>query len=391
VPETLSEQRAKAWPIEAQLLFWTARVQMTSEIENRIRTAVRGEINWIHLIQLAMQHETTALLYWHLQRICPDSVPRGILDPLAARFRSQTAEVQYRAQELVRILASLEQQAVLAIGYKGPTLAQRLYGNLSLREFSRFSDLDIIVREQDLQKASQVILREGYVEQGRTERELMFRERDGNRLLELHWHFSTQLCRVPRDPQRFLQRLETVSLAGAQVQSLPLETYLLVLCLHGAKHKWRKLKLVCDIAQILASPDVDWDHVMVEADDLGLKRLVALGILLAEDPLGVPAPPELTQRLKIDRAARALADECRREILREPDELWRFHADMKFMFKLRERVPDRMKLFLWQWLWPDTMPDQDDRQFMPIPDSLSALYYLVRPLRLAWQGISGRS
>lgn len=100
--------------------------------------------------------------------------------------------------------------------------------NLSLREFSRFSDLDIIMREQDLPDAREVILREGYAEEGCTERELMFREREGKRLLELHWYFSTHLCRVPRDPMRFLQRLETVSLVGAEVQSLPLETYLLV-------------------------------------------------------------------------------------------------------------------------------------------------------------------
>lgn len=81
----------------------------------RIRTALRGHINWICLVQLAMQHETSALLYWHLQRICPGSVPRGILEPLAARFQSQTAEMQYHAQELVRIFGSLDQQGILTV------------------------------------------------------------------------------------------------------------------------------------------------------------------------------------------------------------------------------------------------------------------------------------
>lgn len=390
MPERFAEQRAQTWPIEAQLLFWTARVRMSKEIEKRIRTAVCGEINWIRLIQLSMQHETTALLYWHLQRICPDSVPGSILEPLAARFLSQTAEVQCRAQELVRLVGSLEQEDILAVGYKGPTLAQALYGNVSLREFSRFSDLDIMVREQDLPRARDVILREGYVEECRTERELMFRQRDSKRLLELHWYFSTHLCRVPRDPTRFLQRFEFISLAGVQVRSLPLETYLLVLSLHGAKHKWRKLKLICDIAEILGSPAMDWDYVLREAGDMGLRRLLAVGVLLAQNPLEVAAPPEFARGLSMDRSARLLADECRQELLKEPDDLWRFHADLRFMFQLRERPADKMKLFLWEWLWPKTMPDDDDRRFAPLPDSLKTLYYFVRPVRLAWKEITER-
>jgi len=382
VPETFSEQRPQTWPVEAELLFLTARVRMTAEVESRIRAALREEIDWIYLIQLSMQHETTALLYWHLQRICPELVPEGILEPLAARFQSQTAEVQYRAQELVRILASLDQEGILAVGYKGPILAQALYGNVALREFSRFSDLDIVVGEQELPKAKSVILGHGYEEHGQTDREWIFRERTGGRTLELQWHFTTHLCRVPDDPGRFLRRLEMVPFAETTVRSLPLEVYFLVLCLHATKHKWRKAKLICDIAEILASPEVDWDHVVREANVLGIRRILSLGILLSEDPLGVVAPPALVRGLKIDRVARALAAQCREALLKEPDDQWRFHADIRFMLKVRERRYDEVKLFFRDWLWPETMPDEEDRRFASIPQSLSVLYYLVRPVRL---------
>lgn len=386
--ETLVQPCKRDPPVEADLLFTTARLRMTTEIADRIRVAVRKEVNWIYLVQLAMQHETTALLYWNLQRVCPESVPPGILKPLAARYQAQAEEVQYRAKELVRILGAFEQQGIFALAYKGPSLAQRLYGNISLREFSKSSDLDIIVYESDLPTARAVIESQGYREQERTERELIFRQHGGERFLELHWHFSTHLCRAPGDPGCFLQRLEVIPLAGATVRSLPLEVYFLVLSLHATKHKWRKLKLICDVAEILASPDVDWDYVVREADKLGLKRMLALGILLAENPLECVGPATLMRRLNLDRTARILAAECRRELLNEPDELWRFHADMKFMLQVRERLSDRMNLFLWEWLWPTTMPDDEDRRFVSIPPSLSVLYYFVRPLRLAWKEIS---
>ncbi|MGA8305897.1 MAG: nucleotidyltransferase family protein [Candidatus Acidiferrales bacterium] len=390
MPKTFVQPLTPKMPPEADLLFSTARVRMTTEIADRIRAVVRGEVNWIHLVQLALQHETTALLYWNLQRICSDSVPAGILEPLAARYKVQVAEARHRAEELVRILGALEDQGIFALGYKGPILAQRLYGDLSLREFSKSSDLDIIIHECDLPKAQAVILDQGYEKQARSERELIFREHSGERFLELHWHFTTHLSRVPDDPKRFLQRFEMVPLAGATVRSLPLEEYFLVLSLHATKHKWRKLKLICDIAEILGSRDVDWEYVAREAEDLGLKRILALGVLLAEDPLRVVAPAELTRRLKIDRAARVLAAECRQELLKEPDDLWRFHADFRFMLKIRERPHDRISMFLWEWLWPKTMPDEDDRRFARIPQSLWAMYYFVRPVRLAWREITER-
>jgi Uncharacterised nucleotidyltransferase len=390
VPEASVQLDSQIGSREAELLFATARVRISQKAAERIRALVREDLNWIHLIQLAMQHETTALLYWNLQRLCPDSVPAGVLKPLAARYNAQASEAQFRAGELVRILAALDERGLLAVAYKGPVLSQRLYGSLGLREFSKSSDLDLLVRQRDLPKAKAVIVDYGYEEYSQTEREWIFRQRDSGRFLELQWHFTTHLCRVPDDPERFIQRFETVPLGDATVRSLPLEVYFLVLCLHATKHKWRTLKLICDIAEILASPEVDWDYVVRQANALGVRRMLALGVLLSQDPLGVPAPQPLLRGLKIDRAARQLAAQCRAELLKEPDDRWRLHADIRFMLKARERRYDEMKLFFQDWLWPETMPDDEDRRFLPIPRSLSALYYVVRPMRLVWKEITER-
>lgn len=397
MPERLTF--AAKTPVEAELLFATARVRMTPETAHRIRAAVEREVNWIRLIQLAMQHETTGLLYRNLERICRDRVPAGIFEPLAARYNAQAAEAQDRAEELVRILGALESAGVFAVAYKGPLLAQRLYGHVSLREFSKFSDLDIMIREHDLLKAQEVILGQGYrlaflkrsevLEYARANRELHFcREHGGKRTLELQWRFMVRSARVHDDPERFLGRLETLSLAGATVRSLPLEVYLLVLSLHATKHKWRKLKLICDIAEILRSPDLDWEYVVSQAEELGLKRMLAVGALLAEDPLGVSAPAGLTGRLKIDRTARVLASECRQELLEEPDDTWREEAEYEFLFRIRERLQDRASMFFRNRFLPKITPDERDRKFAPMPEPLSALYYFVRPVRLAWEKIN---
>lgn len=384
MPETVAPSLIRTTPAEAQLLFCTARVRMTPEIADRIRTAIRGEVNWINVIRLAMQHETTALLYSNLVRVCGDGVPAGILEPLAERFQAQTKEAQHRAQELVRILDALEGRGILAVAYKGLVLSQRLYGDLSLREFSEGSDLDIMIYRRDLLKAQEVIRSQGYrlwfMHESKLRqyawiyRELHFcREHGGERMLELHWRFVNRTARISGDPRRFLKRFEMVRLAGTSVRSLPLEVYFLVLSLHATKHKWRKLKLICDIAEILGSQEVDWKHVVREAEHLGLRRTLAVGVLLAEDPLEAVAPATLLRGLKIDGMARRLAAECREELLREPDENWRKEVEYKFLLETRERLRDRARMLFWNRLIPKVTP------------------MVIRPaLRMAWDKIAER-
>jgi Uncharacterised nucleotidyltransferase len=374
---------------EVDLLLLCARTQMTPEISERIRAAVRKGIDWIALIRLAMRHDVMPLLYRNLQKVCLNSVPDNILGPLRTRYEVQAAQARCRAEELVRILALVEDQGIRAVPYKGPVLAQRLYGDLSLREFG---DLDIMIPESDLSKVQDLLQRIGYEFEylkDISNCESRCNHRPSGTRLELHWRFTAQLAGIKQDPDRFLQRFETVSIAGAQVRSLPLETYFLTLSMHGAKHKWRQLKLICDIAEILRRSDVDWKYVLSEADDLGLKRMLAVAVLLAEDQLEVPVPAELVHGLKFDRTARALAAQVRRDLYEEPDEHWLEQAEFLFQVKIRERWRDRAGM-LYRNLPSKFVPDERDRRFFPMPDSFSSMYFLVRPVRWAWERMNDR-
>lgn len=354
---------------EVDLLLSCARTQISRQLSDRIRAAVQKDVDWIAVIRLAMRHDVMPLLYRNLQRVCPDSVPGNIFGPLGVRYRERAMEAGCRAEELVRILSLFEAQGIPAVPYKGPTLAQRLYGDLSLREFG---DLDIMILERDVPRAQDLIRCHGYnfaylknadrlAAYVRANRELQFRRFDG-KALELHWRFAMRQACVGQDPERFLQRLERISLAGAQVPSLPLEVYFLILSMHATKHKWRQLKLICDVAEILGQPGLDWQYVLREADDLGLKRMLAVGILLAEDPLEVVAPAELVQGLKKDRAAQALAVQVRRSLFEQPDENWYREAEYQFQYAIRERRQDRARMFFWNW-WPRIA-----RRFVAVPD-----------------------
>jgi hypothetical protein len=389
-----AQPRVAAIRPEAELLLCCARTRMRPEIAERIRAAAREEVNWLHLSRLALRHGVLPLLCTNLQRICPRGVPESVMAPWRARCAASAAESRSLTEELARILRLFESGGIPAVPYKGPALAQRLYGDLTLR---KFDDLDIVIHERDVARACRLLLDLGYaharqqdgVEAARylqSHHEIQFYHRDNQTRLDLHWRFTGRTACLARDPERFLQRLETISLGGSEAHSLQPSAYLLVLSIHAAKHKWAQLKLICDIAEILAIPDLDWEYVLRESRDLGMKRALAVSVLLAEDLLETGIPPRLAEGLQFDRAARALAARARAGIFEEPGENWGTEADYTFQFELRERFRDRAKVRLRHWL-PKLKPNSRDRQFLPLPRSLGPLYYLIRPVRLALETI----
>src|SRR4029077_10183058 len=61
--------------------------------------------------------------------------------------------------ELLESLNLLESHGIPAIPYKGPTLAVKVYGNLPCRPFS---DIDILLGEENLPRAKTLLLTMGY-------------------------------------------------------------------------------------------------------------------------------------------------------------------------------------------------------------------------------------
>jgi hypothetical protein len=389
MPEQTGQLQTAAPCAEMRLLLCCARTRTNPEMSQRIREAARKEIDWFQFIRLAVRHDTLSLIYSNLHRICPDIVPGGVLEPLRARHEAEALDGRLLAKELVDILGFLDSHGIQAVPFKGPALAVRLYGDLSLRGFG---DLDIMVCERDVVRARRLLIDRGYapasVDTGELQQllherhELLLYRADGKVRLDLHWRFTNRAACLAGDPERFLKNFETISVVGKEVRSLRLETYLLILSMHAAKHRWVQLKFICDIAEILAVPDLDWRCVLEEADDLGLKRALGTGLLLAQGLLGTPLPPKLAQNLKFDRTVKALTAQACTHLFAEPGERWGLQGGITCQLEIRERLQDRTKIFL-RYFLHKLKPSEPDRWFLPMPRYLSLAYYVVRPVRLA--------
>ena len=331
----------------------------------------------------------------------PDDAPSALKSPChvsrggsQARFRS-TAGVLLRQcgpepfphRRLLTLLQLLENHTIAAVPLKGPIPAVSVYGHIALRQCG---DLDILVPPQHVLQAKELLMGEGYrpMRQFSHAQEAahlrsfhaysLVREH-GRVAVDLHWTVMPSYFAVPLDPKGLWDHLEPVELVGTAVLSLPREDVLLFLCIHGFKHEWERLGWICDVAELLrVHQQMDWGRVLEQAEALGSRRILLLGLLLASDLLGAALPEETTQRLQTDPAVTRLGAQARAQLFREAHGSPKMSETLRFRLTGRERLRDKLRYCVQR---PTTLT-AGDWALLRLPDALFPLYYVLRPLRL---------
>lgn len=378
---------------EEELLLLCCRVRRDSEVADCIRTLLQESVDWKRLLRLAGEHRMMPLLHWHLSAASPELVQQEVLNRLQSHFYTTHLRNLSSTGELLRLVRTFREQDVPLIAYKGPVLASLAYGNLALREFI---DLDVLVRKRDIPEARRLLVSAGYRQIDpptggyeaallQSQREYVF-IRDGI-LVELHWAVTPRNYSFPLDAGGLWERLQHVPLGGEKVATFSMEDLLLILCVHGSKHFWHRLAWICDVAELLRThATIDWEQLMYRADELGSKRMLFLGLLLADELLEAPLPEKVSRMVRTDPKATALARQVREWLFQEPDgspnilakgrlDESRFHP---FRVRMRERLRDKFGYAVRTAL----IPTPEDWQYLRLPESLFFLYYLVRPIRL---------
>jgi hypothetical protein len=137
------------------------------------------------------------------------------------------------AGRLIELTDLFAAAGVTAIPYKGPTLGSLAYGNLALRSFV---DLDFIVPQRDLLRASQLLVAQGfsaYPDPTAAEAaSFLARFHPGQYAfvsyskafhVELHTEHTLRYLPVPLDWEGLSRRLISVSLGGRQVKTFSVE------------------------------------------------------------------------------------------------------------------------------------------------------------------------
>jgi len=384
MPSAIDHQRN-----EHELLLCCSRTFADATLISRLQGLATNGIDWEYLFLLARRHSVLPLLYLQLDRHARDLVPPDQLRKLKQQHVENSARNTLFTAELTRLLTLLADAGIDAIPYKGPLLGLVAYGNIALR---RFVDLDIIVQKQDVLRAREILLAQGYTPAKslsldqqelllRTQHNMQF-SRDNHRLIvELHWEVAPHLFASTVDANQLWQNLVTVDLNGTEVKSLSPEDLLFSLCVHGSRHLWERLAWICDIAELIARQDFDWQALLRRAASADSERMFLLGPKLAEQLLQAQLPTVVKERCDSDERLSSLAGNVVTHLFNGTEHVPATSREIfKYNIGVRKTVGARARYILYAF-----SPTDGDLATRSLPASLSFLYYLTRPFRLLFK------
>src|SRR5262249_26759012 len=144
---------------ELRLALACARITLEKAEHEALASLLDGRIDWDRVLAFGARHGLLPLLHRHLQDIDARRMPKPVWAQLWGAYEITKSRHGRFAGELTRILCTLTGHHIDSVPYKGPVLAQALYGDVGLREFT---DLDILVRRDDVLKARALLEAEGF-------------------------------------------------------------------------------------------------------------------------------------------------------------------------------------------------------------------------------------
>ncbi|MEN6551688.1 MAG: nucleotidyltransferase family protein, partial [Methanobacterium sp.] len=202
---------------------------MDDDNERKIKSLVKLDLDWDYLLKIASRHNLKQLLYWQLNRIGSGEVPSEIMRDLKEFLKNNATKNLLFLKELISIIKLLNKHDIKSVPYKGPILAQQVYGNLTMRQFG---DLDLLVKKDDVPIIKEVLISKGYKpefdldsiqEQNylNSQRELKFYHENKRITLELHWKFSGIFLNLSSNAEKlFLNELSSIDMGGVSIPEI---------------------------------------------------------------------------------------------------------------------------------------------------------------------------
>jgi len=257
-----------------------------------------NDSEWTDLLEVA---EEENVLSWVSERL------RHQENAQTAEQRKRLNEIQRAAQistfvwieTLKSILSAFHVAGLPVVSLKGPCLAERFYGDASLRTSY---DLDLLVRKSDLTGAERVLTGLGFIPHRQPDDYHQSWSRKGIDV-ELHHDVENPLA-FEFGVDAAWDRAQLSQFHGVSVWLLAPSDELLFLCLHAIRHRFERLCLLLDLELAFRSIGLSYSR-MLERRGREFDNVLVLGWMMAArldpvipPPQGVQVSPQERRRLE---------------------------------------------------------------------------------------------
>ena len=292
--------------------------------------------------------------------------------------------------ELVKIMRLLKESDIEAIAFKGPTLSQSAYNDITLRQYS---DLDILININDIKKVYKLLLSNDYTTEVEdkfldnelfieTTSDIQFFHTKKNLLIEIHWKlFRNQFSNKLNHKEIWLNK-QKVQIYNNYLNVFSNEILLIYLCMHGSKHKWERIEWIVDIDKTInQNPNLNWNYIIEQSILLESYTMLYLGLYLTNKLFNTPLSNKLDKvklnsKLNIKLSKSIMSSFI---ILTEnKTEIDKNLSTFKFHYALNSTLIQKIR-FLIKRLFPIM---NGDIMQINLPKRLFFLYYIIKPIRL---------
>jgi len=354
---------------------WEALCGVVSSVSENPPVSDPSSAELADLVDLAERHRVLPALANHLPDDGP--TPGDAEADLRSRRRRQARAGLLLAGVLGDVLEWLADEGVDAIAYKGPVLSQVAYDDVGARQYG---DVDVFVGQSSFDRARACLESRGFepVERLPALGEVALRNDDGA-VVDLHAHLLPRYHPATLPFEKAWQRRTHVDVGGTAVPALGPADRFVVLAVHGTKHCWYRLAWIADVAALLDADHADFDAVSARAGSVHAHRHVLLACWLARRCLSAELSPPVAEAVAsdavVERLGHDVLERLRSGDVVPPDDGEQFGVQYRMLERRRDRIRYVTSVA--------TIPSEADRATVSLPEPLSPLYRVIRPVRLA--------
>ncbi|MFC1832963.1 nucleotidyltransferase family protein [Thermodesulfobacteriota bacterium] len=281
--------------VEQKLFFQLSKPSASAdEISHQLEASSPGPdgIDFEMVFDLAVSNGTAGFLYKKTKEL--KLFPEKLEQELYAIYKDNVFHNLKAVADTLRLITHLQASGIESIPLKGAHASDMIFEDMGVYQFS---DIDLLVSEENLQKVKRLLIEEqGFEQTSLSEEDLLASHyhlmytKDNHMLVEVHWNLAKRYIEIPSS--FWWEECSMQQWNNREITVLSVEKYLMYAVFRLFDHCFHPLRFFVLIAGIIEkySDEIDWDKLLEFCTRYKMKKMMVFTLQLLQEWLGKDIP-----------------------------------------------------------------------------------------------------